>query len=830
MTVESNTPVPGKGDGREKSAHSGQTAHSETSTPVAMLKPCADTMRDHIMMLASAYEGCDGLLELAWDTHAGDGRAKLNRARLFRPSQVDALFKCATRENRAGHNVYISPALRRPDAPLDARTTDADVIASRWVWADFDDEGALDAALQAFEAKGADANWVTLTGEIPCQRGQCWWQVDDDAPLEELRDLQKVIADCFNGDPSVQNIGRVMRLAGTVAWPRKPGRIPELTRAPHDRTRHDSSTFIALRARLAPEPSKVRKRWADAALASAVERARSAPVGTRHDTLFKEGAAIGEIVAGGHLNADEANTALADAARHAGLKDDEISDVLGAAIKRTASKPRGPAILHADRPADDIAKEPEPLIPPVHAEEPWPLDALGDVLADAAKTICGAVQCPEGLAGPSVLTAAATAVQGHHDMMHPLGHAAPCSLALLTLGDSGARKSTADKIALEAYHEAAKDREKEYRQQYVDFRALQEAREAKKSHIKSHRKDQDARTAEDIAAALASLGPDPFPPLPPSRIVTDPNFEGMIKWMGGAHGSVAWLNNEAGASVGGTAFADENRLKFGAGLSRLWDGQPDERVRAGDGHHRLLGRRFTCHLMMQGEIARPFLADPRLRAQGWLSRALICEPPSLIGYRPFREPPDLRSALAQYRAKLRALIEKPCPVADKDGPPNVLAPVPILWDPAARSLWISFHDEIEISLRFDGEMAEHRGFGAKCAENVGRIATVLAAFAGAKTVAVSHMSQAITIVGYYVDETLRHREVAAVSEDIALAEKVRGWLMRWPRATLSVRDIVRLGPNPVRDSKIAKRCAAILREYGWLVGPVNGPWEIRGRG
>jgi hypothetical protein len=95
---------------------------------------------------------------------------------------------------------------------------------------------------------------------------------------------------------------------------------------------------------------------------------------------------------------------------------------------------------------------------------------------------------------------------------------------------------------------------------------------------------------------------------------------------------------------------------------------------------------------------------------------------------------------------------------------------------------------------------------------------------------VSHMSQAITIVGYYVDETLRHREVAAVSEDIALAEKVRGWLMRWPRATLSVRDIVRLGPNPVRDSKIAKRCAAILREYGWLVGPVNGPWEIRGRG
>jgi hypothetical protein len=299
--------------------------------------------------------------------------------------------------------------------------------------------------------------------------------------------------------------------------------------------------------------------------------------------------------------------------------------------------------------------------------------------------------------------------------------------------------------------------------------------------------------------------------------------------MATAHGSVAWISNEAGASVGGTAFADENRLKFGAGLSWLWDGQPIERVRAGDGHHTLLGRRFTCHLMLQNEIARPFLADPILRAQGWLSRALICEPSSKIGHRPWREPVNIKAALAPYTARLLDLINRDCPVAEKDGPRNVLKPVPLLWSAEARALWIDFHDEVEGQLRVDGALADHRGFGAKCAENAGRIATVLAAFSGAKTVAASHMSQGIVIVGHYVHETLRHREAAAVSAEIILADKVRAWLMRWPSPTVSIRDIQRLGPNPARDQKAAKRSAAILREYGWLTGPENGPWEIRGR-
>jgi hypothetical protein len=43
------------------------------------------------------------------------------------------------------------------------------------------------------------------------------------------------------------------------------------------------------------------------------------------------------------------------------------------------------------------------------------------------------------------------------------------------------------------------------------------------------------------------------------------------------------------------------------------------------------------------------------------------------------------------------------------------------------------------------------------------------------------------------------------------------WLRnRWPKTTVSARDIYRHGPNPVRDRKIALNMAEALVGQGWL--------------
>src|SRR3546814_5458411 len=63
--------------------------------------------------------------------------------------------------------------------------------------------------------------------------------------------------------------------------------------------------------------------------------------------------------------------------------------------------------------------EPLPLSRESAPAQPYPVKALGKVLAGAVHAIGDKVQCPEAIAAQSVLAAAALAVQSHVDVVHP---------------------------------------------------------------------------------------------------------------------------------------------------------------------------------------------------------------------------------------------------------------------------------------------------------------------------------------------------------------------------------------------------------------------------
>jgi hypothetical protein len=241
--------------------------------------------------------------------------------------------------------VYVGPALRHPDAPREARTEDRHTICTRWVWADFDDEGALETALARFDAIDAAPNWVTLTGEIPHRRGQCFWRLDDDAPLEQHRLLLSDICARFGGDKSVVNPGRVMRIAGSLAWPCKPGRVLERTGALNDHTRHASYSFATLAKTLSPgrapgqgaphghgapppvyrpfEPIRGTDAYARAVLERELAAVASAGKGTRNMALFRAAARLGELAAAAMVPAETVAAGLLAAAEASGLIRDD---------------------------------------------------------------------------------------------------------------------------------------------------------------------------------------------------------------------------------------------------------------------------------------------------------------------------------------------------------------------------------------------------------------------------------------------------------------------------------------------------------------------------
>jgi hypothetical protein len=198
-----------------------------------ILTPDSDSMRSHVEHLFGGYlDGChEGLIELSWTDTKPDtsGRYRLANARLFGTDKLDDLVDEAARLNSNPMcNVYIGAALRHPDTPPFGRGQDRDAWALTCAYVDLDD---AEAATNAKHIYGQDKpTLVVVTGRAPHTRAQMWWRLEE--PLTDSSHwpaLLRGMATKMNADTSVTNPSRVMRLAGSIAWPVKPGRSIELT-------------------------------------------------------------------------------------------------------------------------------------------------------------------------------------------------------------------------------------------------------------------------------------------------------------------------------------------------------------------------------------------------------------------------------------------------------------------------------------------------------------------------------------------------------------------------------------------------------------------------
>jgi len=197
-------------------------------------KPDSDAMRAHVEHLFGGYlDGFhDGLIELSWTDVVPDdsGRHRLRSARLFSTTEIDELISEAARLNAQPMcNVYIGAALRKPDTAPFGRAADKDAWCLTAAYVDLDDEGAAIAAKDIYGK--VKPTLVVVTGYAPHTRAQLWWRLDE--PLTDPAEwsaLIKGMAAAMRGDPTVANPSRVMRLAGSVAWPVKEGRTVEITK------------------------------------------------------------------------------------------------------------------------------------------------------------------------------------------------------------------------------------------------------------------------------------------------------------------------------------------------------------------------------------------------------------------------------------------------------------------------------------------------------------------------------------------------------------------------------------------------------------------------
>jgi hypothetical protein len=459
------------------------------------------------------------------------------------------------------------------------------------------------------------------------------------------------------------------------------------------------------------------------------------------------------------------------------------------------------------------AEGPQPLVRVTPPSALYPVAALGPLRA-AVEAVQGMTLAPVAIPAQSALAVASLAVQGFADV-ETLGGARPLAIFALTVAKSGERKSACDRPFLGAIRAREREAEIAYRADRDDWKRRLAIWKASYDGIVSGSRKKGDRLASE--AELRALGPEPQPPRLVDRTVTEPTFEGLTKLFADGQPSLGLFSDEGGQFLGGHAMNSENRQKTLAAFNALWDGHAIKRTRSGDGHQSLHGRRLAIHLMVQPTVARVFMADPLAADTGFLPRFLLCEPPSAIGTRLHANAKENPSPLVSFERRLGDILATPMPIDAETGG-LLLRCLPLSAE--ARALLVQYHDKVERSQSYGGDMASLTGTASKSAEQAARLAGVLTLWRDleAQEVAAADMADAIDLARFYLLEASRLAEVANVSAEIDRAEQLRRWLLeRWPEPEVLVRDVVNKGPNALRDSPKARAALMQLEAHGWLV-------------
>ena len=191
-----------------------------------------------------------GVMEIGW---LGADR-KLNNFEQFSLGQWDELVARAVQENLVpGQSMYIRAATVRAD--MRPHTTDADFIQAPGPWHDVDTPEQVEAAKQVQTM--VRPNGITVTGTVPHIRAQSYFRCSEPiASARLVRSLNKRVYRLYGGDPSVVNPTRLMRLPGSIAWPWKEGRVPELTRFVIGENRNQAYPLSLLTSQLEEEATQ----------------------------------------------------------------------------------------------------------------------------------------------------------------------------------------------------------------------------------------------------------------------------------------------------------------------------------------------------------------------------------------------------------------------------------------------------------------------------------------------------------------------------------------------------------------------------------------------
>lgn len=466
--------------------------------------------------------------------------------------------------------------------------------------------------------------------------------------------------------------------------------------------------------------------------------------------------------------------------------------------------------------------EPQPLMVKV-APEPYPLDALPDTIRAAVIEVQGFTKAPIPMVASSALAALSLAIQAHADVKRADKLHGPVGLFLLTIADSGERKSTCDGFftkAIHDYEEAQAEAGKPILNDYQSANAAWEAeRDGIIAAIKQAGKTAKPVSGKDIKTLRAELADhqrhQPQTPRIPRLLYADATPEALAYGLAHYYPSGGIVSAEGGIVFGSHGMGKDSIMRNLSMLNQLWDGNSVKIDRRTSASYTVKGARLTVALQVQEPTLREFLkqSGALARGTGFLARFLVAYPESTQGFRPFTEAPANWTHLAAFNRRIALILDQPAPI-DEHG---ALTPPMLSMTPEAKAAWIEFHDEIERELASGGDLHEVKDVASKSADNVARLATLFHVFSSTNSnnsssnIQIAEIASAIRIVAWHLNESRRFFGELALPVEMLDAARLDTWLIehcRQERTDFVRKNYVRQH-GPLRD---AARLDAAIRE------------------
>ena len=396
------------------------------------------------------------------------------------------------------------------------------------------------------------------------------------------------------------------------------------------------------------------------------------------------------------------------------------------------------------------------------ASNPYPIDALPLLAKEAVLAISEHVQSPIAMTAQCVIGAMSHIAQAKVNAPDRFkAHGEPCSLFLLTEGQSGSRKSTSKNLA----DRAILDYE---RKQYEIYRA--DLEQWKSGQAGLPKKDREAYCAENP------------PPNDPSTLYSDITLESIAGlFIDGILQNASISSDEAGQFFGGHTMKADTRNQALGGYTKLFDDGFVERTRSKsnlNGSGRAHDVRVTFNLQGQHEVLDNALKDPVLRGQGFLPRFLLTIPENLAGtrlqnaaYRNKNANKDHR--LIAYWTRCESLLDS-CPqVQTEHELHNGRYVIPM--NEEAIAIDTEFYNVIE-SLQRVGKRFEYlQAFASRASQLARRLATVFAYFEGLQQIDGKTLQGACEVVKHSLNEWAMYAEIEVKAESDA--EKLIKWIV-----------------------------------------------------